>query len=229
MNPLASEYYEDDFYDHNDDNDDNDNISRDTESTASGDDDYSYEHNNNFQINLSNNNVNKNILLIPEIYNKYFHGKTLDSDPNIDGQFLVLQTFYINPNNNNNNNNNIIIEFFNYVNNLCKFYKKYYEKKLYEIHLPPHTVLRNYHIIIKHPSYLNLQIGQVYYLKGDECVCVIKTIWLKVVQRAWKKIYKIRNEIKQLRCRPDSIMYRQFCGRWPQNCSYLPSIRGILL
>lgn len=228
MNPLASEYYEDDFYDHNDDNDDNDNISRDTESTASGDDDYSYEHNNNFQINLSNNNVNKNILLIPEIYNKYFHGKTLDSDPNIDGQFLVLQTFYINPNN-NINNNNIIIEFFNYVNNLCKFYKKYYEKKLYEIHLPPHTVLRNYHIIIKHPSYLNLQIGQVYYLKGDECVCVIKTIWLKVVQRAWKKIYKIRNEIKQLRCRPDSIMYRQFCGRWPQNCSYLPSIRGILL
>jgi len=228
MNPLASEYYEDDFYDHNDDNDDNDNISRDTESTASGDDDYSYEHNNNFQINLSNNNVNKNILLIPEIYNKYFHGKTLDSDPNIDGQFLVLQTFYINPNN-NINNNNIIIEFFNYVNNLCKFYKKYYEKKLYEIHLPPHTVLRNYHIIIKHPSYLNLQIGQVYYLKGDECVCVIKTIWLKVVQRAWKKIYKIRNEIKQLRCRPDSIMYRQFCGRWPQNCSYLPSIRGMLL
>ena len=89
--------------------------------------------------------------------------------------------------------------------------------------------MRNYHNIIKHPSYLNLQIGQIYYLKGDECVCVIKTIWLKLVQRSWKKIYKIRKEIKQLRFRPDSIMYRQFCGKWPQNCNYLPSIRGMLL
>ena len=104
MNPLASDYY---------DHDDHDDISRETGSTASGDtefsdDDYSYDYNNNFQLHLSNNNTNKNILLIPEIYNKYFHGKTMDSDPNIDGQFLVLQTFYINPNNNNNN----LFEFF---------------------------------------------------------------------------------------------------------------------
>jgi hypothetical protein len=46
---------------------------------------------------------------------------------------------------------------------------------------------------------------------------------------AGKKIFKIRTEIKQLRCRPDSIMYRQICGKWPQNCNYLPSIRGMLL
>jgi hypothetical protein len=225
MNPLASDYYEDD------DNHENDQDSVDTESTASSDtefseEDYSYDYNSNFQMNLSNNYVNKNILLIPEIYNKYFHGKTFDSDPNIDGQFLVLQTFYIN-NNNNNNNNDIIFEFFKYVNNLCKFYKKYYEKHICELYLP-HILLRNYNNIIKHPSYLKLQIGQIYYLKGNECVCVIKTIWFKLIQRAWKKIYKIRNKIKKLRCRPDSVMYRQFCGKWPQNCSYLPSIRGML-
>lgn len=220
MNPLSNNYY------YHDDHNDHDDISRETESTASGDtefsdDDYSYDYNNNFQLHLSNNYTNKNILLIPEIYNKYFHGKTMDSDPNIDGQFLVLQTFNIQP-------ENSIFEFFKYTNDLCKFYKKYYKKNLCEIHLP-HIVLRNYHNIIKHPSYLNLQIGQIYYLKGDECVCIIKTIWLKVVQRAWKKIFKIRTEIKQLRCRPDSIMYRQICGKWPQNCNYLPSIRGMLL
>lgn len=245
MNPLAYDYYNnndndndnnnDNVNDNNDDaNDNNDDTSRDTESTASSDTEYSnndnnndgdenddYVYNNTYNIHMSNNFIKKNILLIPEIYNKYFHGKTMDSDPNIDGQFLVLQTFNIQP-------ENSIFEFFKYINNLCKFYKKYYKKNYYNSNVS-HNLLRNYHNIIKHPSYLNLQIGQIYYLTGDECVCVIKTIWLKIIQRAWKKIYKIRKEIKQLRCRPDSIMYRQICGKWPQNCNYLPSIRGMLL
>ena len=245
MNPLAYDYYNnnnnnDNVNDDNNDNvndtndnanDNNDDTSRDTESTASSDTEYSnnsnddenynYEYNNTYNIHMSNNFIKKNILLIPEIYNKYFHGKTMDSDPNIDGQFLVLQTFNIQP-------ENSIFEFFKYANDLCKFYKKYYKKNYYNSNVS-HNLLRNYNNIIKGPSYLNLQIGQIYYLRGDECVCVIKTIWLKIIQRAWKKIYKIRKEIKQLRCRPDSIMYRQICGKWQQNCNYLPSIRGMLL
>ena len=192
-----------------------------SEEDQSNDYSYSYNYDSNFQINLSNNRINKNILLIPEIYNKYYHGRTFDSDPNIDGQFLVLQSFYINPNNN-------MFDFFKYVNNLCKFYKKYYKKNFCSLSFP-HTLLRNYNNIIKHPNYLNLEIGKIYYLKGGECVCVIKTFWLKIVQRAWKKIYKIRKYIRQLRCRPDSILYRQFTGRWLQNCNFMPSIRGMLL
>jgi len=220
----------------NDDNDDND----DTETTVSENtefsyndnsgsdndeddepDDYSYSYNSNFQINLSTTYTNKNVLLIPEIYNKYFHGRTLGSDPNIDGQFLVLQTFYINPNSN-------MFEFFNYINNLTKFYKNYYKKNFCDMYLP-HTLLRNYRNIIKHPKYLDIEIGRIHYLSGDECVCIIKTFWLKLVQRAWKKICKIRKQILQQRCSPQSIMYRQFSGKWPQNCNYMPSIRGMLL
>jgi len=184
-------------------------------------DDYSYDYNCNFQINLSNSNINKNILLIPEIYNKYFHGRTIDSDPNIDGQFLVLQTFYINSNSN-------MFDFFKYITNLTKFYKNYYKKNFCSLSLP-HSVLRNYNTIIEHPTYLNLHIGKIYYLKGGECVCVIKTFWLKIVQRAWKKIYKLRKQIFQRRCRPDSILYRQFSGTWPQNCNYMPSFKGMML
>jgi hypothetical protein len=213
----------------NETNETNETDDYDTESTFSentnfsdymeDENDYSYNYNSNFQINLSNNCVNKNVLLIPELYNKYFHGKTMDSDPNIDSQFLVLQTFYINSNNN-------MFEFFKYVNNLVKFYKKYYEKKICELYLP-HVLLRNYNKIIRHPKYLNLEIGNIYYLKGNECVCVIKTVWFKIVQRAWKKIYKIRMRVQQLRCRPDSIMYRQVTGKWPENCNYMPSLRGM--
>lgn len=211
-------------------NDYSDNTDADTETTASehtdddedDDDDYSYDYNCNFQINISNNSgINKNVLLIPELYNKYFHGKTFDSDPNINGQFLVLQTFYINPNCN-------IFDFFKYVNNLTKFYKNYYKKNFCSLSLP-HNILRNYNNIINNSNYLNLEIGKIYYLNGNECICVIKTFWLKLVQRSWKKIYKIRKQINLRRRRPDSIIYRQFSGKWPENCSYMPSLRGMIM
>jgi len=246
-------------------NNQNNHNSSDTESTSSenteyseDEGDYSYEYNTNFQINFQNNFINKNILLIPEIYNKYFHGRTFDSDPNIDGQFLVLQTFYINHNSN-------MFDFFKYVNNLSKFYKNYYKKNFCRLSLPhnllrnysniiespkylnleigklyyykknfcrlslPHNLLRNYSNIIESPKYLNLEIGKLYYLKGNECVCVLKTFWLRLVQRAWKKIYKMRQIILQYRRRPDSLFYKQFSGKWPENCSYIPSIKGMLV
>jgi hypothetical protein len=217
MNSLFNENNTDSDIDT--DNDTETTVSTDTD--LSDDDDYSYDYNSNFQLNLSNNYINKNVLLIPEIYNKYFHGRTFDSDPNIDGQFLVLQTFYINSDSN-------MYDFFKYVNNLSNFYKKYYEKNFCSLDLP-HTLLRNYNNIIKQPSYLNIQIGKINYLKGSECVCVIKTFWLKIVQRSWKKIFKIRNNILKTRCRPDSIIYRQFTGKWPEKCAYMPSIRGMLM
>jgi hypothetical protein len=217
-------------YNSQNNNNDHDHNNSDTQTTSSentdysdddNDDDYSYDYNSNFQINLSTNYLNKNILLIPEIYNKYFHGRTFDSDPNIDGQFLVLQTFYINPANN-------MFEFFKYVNNLSNFYRKYYKKNFCNLSLP-HTLLRNYNNIIENPRYLNLEIGKIYYLKGNECVCILKTFWLKIVQRAWKKIYKIRKLILQYRCRPDSLLYKQFSGKWPENCSHMPSIKGMMM
>jgi hypothetical protein len=193
-----------DFSDDNDSDSDSDDVTN------------TYERNE--QINTS---VNKNVLLIPEIYNQYFHGKTVDSDSNIEGQFLVLQSFYLNP-------TSRISDFFKYANNLCKFYKKYYEKNYYDSSLS-HKLLRNYNDIIKNPNYLNLQIGKIHYLKGDECVCVIKTVWLKLVQRAWKRVYKMRKRILQLRHRPDSIMYRQITCKWPDNCNFMPTIRGMLM
>jgi len=203
-----------DFSDDSTNNDNGDNGDNDD------DDDGANNYEGNYQINNCINNHNKNILLIPEIYNKYFHGKTIDSDPNIEGQFLVLQSFYIYP-------NNKMVDFFKYTNNLCIFYKKYYKKNFCNSSLP-HSLLRNYNNIINHPTYLNLQIGKIHYLKGDECVCVIKTFWLKLIQRAWKRVYEMRKRIMQLRHRPDSIMYRQISGKWPNNCQFMPSIRGML-
>lgn len=173
------------------------------------------------EINTSLDIKIKYNLIIPELYNKYIHGKTKDSDPNINGQFMVLQTF-----NYNNSNENKVVELFNYIDSMSKFYKKYYLRNFRGL---KHELIKNYKNIIINKSFLNVEIGQVYYLKGDECVCIIKTFWLKLVQRAWKKIYKQRMLIQKKRRMPNSLLYRQITAKWPDNCNYMPSIRGMLL
>jgi hypothetical protein len=173
------------------------------------------------EINTSLDIKIKYNLIIPEIYNKYIHGKTKDSDPNIDGQFMVLQTF-----NYNNSNENKIVELFNYIESMSKFYKKYYLRNFRGL---KHELIKNYKNIIINKSFLNVEIGQIYYLKGDECVCIIKTFWLKLIQRAWKKIYKQRMTIQKKRHMPSSLLYRQITAKWPDDCKYMPSIRGMLL
>ena len=195
-----------------------------TASTASNSTNYSDINYDDFSydvVNISANVINKYNLLIPELYNKYIHGKTIETDPNINGQFMVLQTF-----NYDNSNENKIIELFKYTNSMSKFYKKYYLRNFRGL---KHDFIKNYKNIITNKSFLNVEIGQVYYLKGDECVCVIKTFWLKLIQRAWKKIYNQRKIIHQKRCNPTSLLYRQITAKWPDDCKYMPSMRGMLL
>lgn len=231
MEILLSDNNDNNQNNDNDDNDDNDTQSTVSISSYSSDEDENnnFEQFDNFdQFELNNDNdtltltnyIDKNMLLIPEIYNKYLHGKTCQSDPNIEGQLLVLHTFYIKPTYKMN-------EFFKYVNHLTKFYKNYYRIKFTDLRLP-HNIIKNYDHIISHPNYLNLEIGKIYYLSGGECVCVVKTFWIKIVQRAWKKIFSKRKDILKLRHRPDALIYRKICGRWPDNCDFMPSVRGML-
>lgn len=79
--------------------------------------------------------------------------------------------------------------------------------------------------------YLNdakFEISQCIYLDTQECVAIIKTIWLKLIQRTWKKIYKIKKNIIVTRKMPVSIRYREITGRWPPNCFNMPCLRGML-
>ena len=175
------------------------------------------------EINISMNIKNKYNLLIPELYNKYIHGKTSDSDPNINGQLMVLQSINYNK---DDANENKIIQLFRYTNKMSLFYKKYYLKNYSNL---KHDIIRNYKNIMTNPKYLNIEIGLIHFLRGDECVCIIKTFWLKLIQRGWKKIYKQRMTVQQKRRMPQSLLYRQITAKWPDDCNYMPSIRGMLL
>jgi len=84
--------------------------------------------------------------------------------------------------------------------------------------------IRNYQKIVKHHSYLQPEIFEKVYI-DERCCAIIKTFWIKIVQRSWKRVFKERVRIKALRRRPTSIMYWQTTNKWPDDCVYMPGIR----
>ena len=62
---------------------------------------------------------------------------------------------------------------------------------LFNTHL--YSVLRNYSTIISNPQ---LDILKIEYLNSHHIIVTKKTIWLKIIQRRWKKIYKQRMQLK---------------------------------
>ena len=180
------------------------------------------EDSDNEEINYKNKKIGKNAskykLLVCEIFNKNIHGITSESDPNINGQFIVIEKFKI--------NKNIQINYlFEKINKHCKWVNQFYNKHFEKL---GDNYITNYRNIIKDSNYIKPEIGEIYYLRGQECVCVIKTFWLKIIQRTWKKIFKIRQHLIKRRFRPDSIIYMQTTGKWPEECVHLPSLRGMI-
>lgn len=71
-----------------------------------------------------------------------------------------------------------------------------------------------------------LEIAQCMYLKSMHCVSIIKTLWIKIIQRRWKKVFKERQQCLMNRCKWSSITHRTIYGTWPSDC-ILNSTHGI--
>jgi hypothetical protein len=153
-------------------------------------------------------NTKYNIILC-EIFNSLIHGK---SNSEVSSHYLNICTFkQLN---------------MDAVEDMCNLYNEGYLERINQ--LSHHKFIRNYHNIITNPNYIKPEIGEKIYLPSGHCVCIIKTIWLKLIQRAWKKIYKNRIDIIKKRYTIHALRTRETTGEWPENCRYLPSIRGML-
>lgn len=73
-----------------------------------------------------------------------------------------------------------------------------------------------------------LEIAECLYLPSQYCVSIIKTYWLKLIQRTWKKIHKSKKLTIAMRSHPNALKYREINGRWPNNCINYPSLKGML-
>ena len=140
-----------------------------------------------------------------------------ETEPQTNHSQLVSQT--------PNLSNYKIINEFKYLNIQQKFCLHVYENNLLNNENIHHPLIQNYKNIIKRKNYIKPEIFQKVYLKGGECCAILKTFWIRIVQRSWKRVFKERVRIRQLRKRIVAIMYWQMTNKWPDDCAYMPSIK----
>jgi len=75
---------------------------------------------------------------------------------------------------------------------------------------------------------LKIEIAECIILPSQHNICILKTFWLRLIQRVWKKIYREKNNVIKKRSNPNAIFYKQIFGRWPADCLFYPHLRGML-
>lgn len=69
---------------------------------------------------------------------------------------------------------------------------------------------------------INIEILQLYIAEDFTYNVVLKTFWLRIVQRTWKRLFQQRKKIIQIRKCVFSQEYFRLHGRYPLSASYLP-------
>ena len=115
----------------------------------------------------------KNNLVLCEIFHSKKYGIDKNNDEDIEKHYIVFYSYIYTG-----------IKSFSIINKDIKFIKRH-QIIMYE---PCHPYIRNYNHINK--NILKIQIAEKVVLKGGECVAILKTFWIKIIQRTWKKIFR---------------------------------------
>ena len=86
--------------------------------------------------------------------------------------------------------------------------------------------LLDYSIFVTKP---NIDIMQLFILDDYTYTVVIKTHWLRIIQRHWKKIYSQRKYCISRRKQIKTIMDFERKGRYPCDCDIMPGLPGMLM
>lgn len=180
-------------------------------------------------------------LVFCELHNKNIHGFDKDSTPDIQSHYLVIEKIKVselyetNLGEDSDADADADAEYdVNYddddetldLNDYCTTRKHMYS-------LLPKSVrrsdqIRNYDFIMRHETTSSPQIAQCITLSGKERVAIIKTFWIRWIQRRWKNVYKERMRVINKRQAYTSLIYRERHGNWPIACARMPSLCGML-
>ena len=176
---------------------------------------------------------NKYNLVLCEIFNRHIHGSPNKKIRAIDGHYLLISKFdgdatilEYEENSDSDSDSDADTDDESNINSVAEYYNDYYNEQAQDI--KPHILIQNYKNIISRPDYIKPEIGQCIVLESQHSVVIIKTMWIKIIQRKWKKIYAERQAIIRRRMQIASLYARELTGRWPRSCAYLPSLYGML-
>jgi hypothetical protein len=180
-------------------------------------------------------------LILCELHFPIIHGKTKESDPNIETHYLVYNIYnyseiyeeiYEEEYDSDDTDDYMLSRIDNDIIYLKRKYNNLYPKIVSYFAINPnknkHPTIRNYCNIISKPDYIKPEIGEVIILPTQETIAILKTIWLRIIQKKWKKVFIERKNIMRQRCNLRSLSIRQITGYWPDYCNNLPGIRGML-
>lgn len=193
----------------------------------------------------SSRDVKKNYLMLCELHYPGRHSKTEDSDPNIENHYLVYDRFdpkteislcyldeyeELDTDNEYDSDNDIEYRELNNLSNGINFLKEIYSnsENFNPQYFGIHPTIRNYHNIISKPNYIKPEIGEYIILPTQESIAVLKTFWLRIIQKKWKKVFQQRKSIIKQRCYLSNLSIREIRGIWPESCLNLPGLRGML-
>ncbi len=142
-----------------------------------------------------------------ELYNKRLHG---NENSNVLYHYLVDSRYKI-----------LDMGFINDIANNMNLEYQYLGNQT-------HDIYRNYRQIITRENYVKPEITECIYLNTGHCVAILKTFWIRLIQRKWKNIMKERKIIFKKRSLPKSLRHREILGKWPDDCLKLPQIKGML-
>ena len=143
-----------------------------------------------------------------ELYWDIKHGRNNNSSQNIDGQYLVCDTFNLEEFYDNSFKECLKLQIQTqqqYWRQYCRTYVEYISKrdnlapKDVKTEWNPHKALdylRNSFPINRlycNPNHNNIEIVEIHELPGQEQVAIKKTFWLKLLQRKFRKLVLNRN------------------------------------
>jgi hypothetical protein len=150
-------------------------------------------------------------IAICEMFHPALHGQDENSSPQVDTHFLVYTT----------------IDLPDFYNNSYLFEENSLRRYIRAIQILhgglEHPAIRNYQQVSN--KHMRLEIIQTDVLERQEEVAYLKTFWIRIVQRRWKKVYKTRQEILSQRKQPWAIYERQRTGQWPRHLRVWPCFK----
>lgn len=182
-------------------------------------------------------NKNEWHLMLCELHLPTMHGKTNNSDPNIETHYLIHDLYnptelYETNNSDSESDSDDENNYYNRIHNAIYYLKRKYlyltESDMFNPILYTHPTIRNYYNIVSNPNYIKPEIGQYIILPTHEAVAVLKTFWIRIIQRKWKKVFQQQQQIIEERCKLPSLQFRQTTGHWPTHCKTFPTLKGML-
>jgi len=173
-------------------------------------------------------------IVLCELHNPAIHGFDENSDPEAPGHYLIHSKYDSIISSDNSDNGDYSDEEYEYECESDIYNSIYHIKRNIQRYIVPsnllsnHPFIRNYKAIVSNENYIKPEIAECLYLLGDECVAILKTFWLRLVQRAWKRVFAERKQVYAKRMRPDSLRHREIMGKWPSSCNRLPGLHGML-